>query len=71
MKNNNYEEVCSYYRKVRTTVIKIKNKRRTPYEFIYNGMTYARFDNEEKARIYQDAFQEGVSVGFYLKKETP
>lgn len=65
---NNEIEVCSAFSTICTKVIKLKNKRRTPYEFIYNNKTYARFDSEDKARLYQDAFQEGASVGYYLEQ---
>ena len=61
-------EVCSASSTICTKVVKMKGARRTPYEFIYDGKTYARFDNEEKARLYQDAFQEGASVGYYLPR---
>lgn len=61
-------EICSAFSTIRTKIIKIKFARRTPYEFIYNNKTYARFDTEEKARMYQDAFQEGASCGYDLAK---
>jgi hypothetical protein len=61
--------VCGYSGRVQTEIIKDTLKRTTPFVFTYNGKIYAKFDSEDKARIYQDAFQEGVNVGYCLKKE--
>lgn len=63
------KEVCGHYSTISTKVILDTAKRRVPYSFVYDGKTYARFDNEEMARLYQDAFQEGASVGYWLCKE--
>lgn len=41
--------------------------RKSPYELLFDNKTIARFDTEDKARMYQEAFHEGIASGFYKR----
>ena len=39
------------------------------FAFTYQGKTLARFDTEEKGRLYMEAFNEGLSQGYQVQRE--
>ena len=50
-----------------TTIWKYHSGRRAPFELEHEGKVIARFDTEEKARMYQDAFEEGAQAADMIR----
>lgn len=57
-------DVCTYsYGGLEYKIAKIKGGKIRKFEFIVEGSVLARFDTEDKARMYADAFEQGLKYG--------
>lgn len=63
MKKEKLKKICSYsYGEFHFEILFNPYKKYTQYQFFYKNINLANFDNEEKARMYADAFQEGLAA---------
>jgi len=74
MKKSEKEKIFGLSSLTRVNLYRIKNAKIRKYEVYYqtynndNEVLLARFDTEEKARMYIEAFDKGTEVGKYRIK---
>lgn len=57
------KRICGYsYGEFNFEILYNPHKRYAKYQFFYKNMNLANFDTEDKARLYADAFQEGLTA---------
>ena len=63
IKKEKLKTICGYsYGVFRYEILFNPYKKHAKYQFFYGSRNLANFDTEEKARIYADAFEQGLVV---------
>ena len=67
MDKSKFKKVCGYtYGEFHFEIIYNPHKKYAKYQFWYNSSNLANFDTEEKARMYADAFEQGLTAYFQI-----
>lgn len=56
--------IFNYSGIINCEIVKIKGARTRRFAFKTNNKVFAYFDTEEKARMYADAFEKGLDIGY-------
>ena len=63
MNKEKLKKICGYsYGDFHFEILFNPYKKHARYQFFYGNRNLANFDTEEKARLYADAFQEGLEA---------